>query len=162
MVRKKVEGDEEQRRAAGRTARRQGTSPSSRGVTTGGSKQRTHLTDRAAPSHDERLATRHRGKQRWEPAPAPPGPDRARSLFAGRGHPAYTDEHETVFRALAEAEEAHRGAGVPLDEVARYAGLPRERTRDLLHDLVVTHRLAAKVPDREPPDLGPLYEVRPR
>jgi hypothetical protein len=40
MVRKKVEGDEDQRRAAAREAERAGERPSARGAMTGASKQR--------------------------------------------------------------------------------------------------------------------------
>ncbi|MEU2791441.1 hypothetical protein [Streptomyces sp. NPDC007100] len=61
MVRKKVEGDENQRRAAAREARRAGEAPSARQATTGASKQRAHEPEKA--SHEEKLATQHRGKQ---------------------------------------------------------------------------------------------------
>ncbi|WP_030543430.1 hypothetical protein [Streptomyces albus] len=165
MVRKKVEGDEEQRRAAGRAAHRAGESPSARGATTGASKQRTHLTDRSTRTHEERLATPHKGKQRWQgeqarAAGAPSGPEKTESAFAGRGRPAYTDDHEVLFRALVEAEEAH-GGGAALDEIARIARISHEKARVLMHDLVTTHRLARQVPDTGRTDLGPLYEVRP-
>ena len=63
---RKMEGDEEQRRAAAREAREQGKRPSEMGATQGASKQRN-----AAPrdaSHQEKLDRTHRGKRK-----APPG-----------------------------------------------------------------------------------------
>lgn len=50
MVRKKVEGDEEQRRAAAHKAHRAEEAPSARNVTTGASKQRTPVRCRAMRS----------------------------------------------------------------------------------------------------------------
>ncbi|MGK5531598.1 hypothetical protein ACSNOC_13505, partial [Streptomyces sp. URMC 129] len=44
MVRKKMEGDEDQRRTWAREAERVGERPSGRGTTTGASKQRTHVS----------------------------------------------------------------------------------------------------------------------
>jgi hypothetical protein len=165
MVRKKVEGDEDQRRAAAHEARKAGESPSERKVTTGASKQRTHVPDRSSLTHEERVAPVHQGKQRRQPEdrrarePAAP-PQRS---FTGRGHPPYDEQHEQVFRALAQAEKDHGGEGVHLDEVARRAGLPKEETRVLLHDLVAAHRLVTELqqpPDG--PDQGPRYETKPR
>jgi hypothetical protein len=72
MVRKKVEGDETQRRHAAREARKSGDSPSAENVTTGASKQR-HSRPKSEPHHhEERLASIHRGKQqRRSPEPRP-------------------------------------------------------------------------------------------
>ncbi|WP_019629222.1 hypothetical protein [Actinomadura atramentaria] len=72
MVRKKMEGDETQRRHAARAARDAGTTPSAAGVTTGASKQ-NHSDPRHDPYHHvERLSDIHRGKGRDEsPHPKP-------------------------------------------------------------------------------------------
>ncbi|RJL31777.1 hypothetical protein D5H75_18980 [Bailinhaonella thermotolerans] len=72
MVRKKVEGDEQQRRKAARQAREAGKSPSAEGVTTGASKQRHELPRNDPHHHRERLASIHRGKQQnRSPRPKP-------------------------------------------------------------------------------------------
>ncbi|MDT0445113.1 hypothetical protein [Streptomyces johnsoniae] len=167
MVRKKVEGNEEQRRRAAREAERAGGSPSARGVTTGGSKQRTHMPDRSSLTHEEKTDPLHRGKQRREaeeqaearaadrPAP-PPG-----RTFTGRGAPGYGSDHARVFQALGDAERRHGGDAVYATEIARTAGLPDERTRLLLHDLVSVHRLVTELQGTDRPDLGPRYETRP-
>jgi hypothetical protein len=60
-MRKKKEGNEEQKRKAAREARRQGHRPSEVGATSGASKQRHHL-----PAHDdniEKIETIRQGKQ---------------------------------------------------------------------------------------------------
>jgi hypothetical protein len=61
MVRKKTEGNEEQRRQAAREARRKGEAPSAAKATTGSSKQRTHVDSGA--EHEERVEKIHAGKQ---------------------------------------------------------------------------------------------------
>lgn len=166
MTGKKVEGNEEQRRAAAREARRAGVSPSARGETTGASKQRTHLSHHH--SHEEKLASVHRGKQWWDATADADAelvdsealePERS---FAGRSGAGYTGEHERVFAALAEAQRASGGEAVYLDEIAGGSGLPREQVRILLHDLTRTHRLVTELDGSEQPDLGPRYEVKPR
>jgi hypothetical protein len=53
-MKKQTEGNEEQRRAAARDARAQGTSPSAEGATLGASKQRKHDTD---PQHPKQKTT---------------------------------------------------------------------------------------------------------
>ena len=60
MVRKKMEGSEEQKRAAARDAAEQGQSASEIGGTTGGSKQRTE--SERAMSHQEKLDLKREGK----------------------------------------------------------------------------------------------------
>ena len=168
MVRKKVEGNEDQRRAATHDAHRGGDTPSARGETTGASKQRTHLTHRRSLSHEDRISPVHRGKQGARPAevagpdlrgPAAQQPD---DSFRGRGHPEYSDAHERVFRVLADAEQQHGGEGVYLEDIARGAGLPQDETRTLLHDLVSVHRLVTELRGVDSPDLGPRFEVKPR
>jgi hypothetical protein len=63
MVKKKMEGDENQRRQAAREARSSGKSPSEGNATTGASKQR-HSRPKSEPHHhEERQASIHRGKQ---------------------------------------------------------------------------------------------------
>ncbi|WP_049568289.1 hypothetical protein [Streptomyces sp. SBT349] len=161
MVRKKMEGNEEQRRQAARDAERSGEWPSETGSTTGGSKQRTHVPDRSSLSHEEKVAPLHRGKQR-HPAPGrerrEPPPERT---FADRDRPDYGPEHERVFQALGDAQRRHSGRAVHVDEVARGAGLPREETRGLLHDLVSVHRLATELQGTDRPDQGPRFETKP-
>ena len=162
MVGKKVEGNEDQRRAAAREARREGESPSALRETTGASKQRRHL-GRQEP-HEEKMASLHQGKQgrneavpRHEPADDSPLVD-----FSGRGHPDYSDEHAQVFTALTLTQEEHNGEAVYLDEIADGAGLPEEQTRVLLHDLITVHRLVTELQGSDYPDLGPRFEVKPR
>lgn len=165
MVRKKVEGDEDQRRAAANEAHREGHRPSELKSTTGASKQRTHVPDRNSLSHEERMAPLDRGKQREqaidrlearsEPAPQPaPGHD-----FSGRGRPDYTEEHERVFRALGEREVHHGGEGVFLNEVADAAGIPVNEARTVLRDLVSVHGLVTELQRVDDPDQGPRYET---
>ncbi|UNO43531.1 hypothetical protein [Streptomyces sp. MST-110588] len=168
MVRKKVEGDEEQRRAAAREAERAHETPGARHVTTGGSKQRTHLTSKHSLTHEEKIATVHEGKQQSVPASATrrerdPAARDAERTFRGRGSPEYSARHEAVFRAVADMERQHEpGRGAYLDEVARSADLPKEETRALLHDLTATHKLVTVLRDSgDTPDQGPRFEVKP-
>jgi hypothetical protein len=162
MVRKKTEGNEEQRRAAARRAHLHGVEPSALSETTGASKQREHLS-RHEP-HDEKLAAVHQGKQRWQATEArldqPGGPGVNRAF--GPGNPDYTEAHEQVVSALAAEQEEHDGEGVYLQEIARRAALPPERTRELLHDLTMVHRLVTQLEGTDSPDLGPRFEVKPR
>ena len=72
------------------------------------------------------------------------------------------DEHARVLSALTDAQQAHDGEAVYLDEVARCSGLPREMTRALLHDLAAVHRLVTILQGTDNPDLGPRFEVKPR
>ncbi len=159
MVRKKVEGNEQQRRAAAREAHREGQAPSEQEVTTGASKQPTHLP-RSRP-HEEKAAAVHQGKQQW---PGSAGDvaagDGAEREFADQAD--YSDAHEQVFRALTEAQEEHGGEAVYLDEVARRSEMPRDRARALLHDLSRVHRLVTVLEQADTPDLGPRFEVKPR
>lgn len=166
MVRKKVEGNEEQRRAAARQARREGETPSALKQTTGASKQRSHLP-RHEP-HEEKMAAVHQGKQAWQASreadadlrdPAASEPERT---FTGRDRDKYSAAHEQVFSALTDAQQAHGGEAVYLDDVARASGLDRERTRSLLHDLTAVHHLVTELQRTEQPDLGPRFEVKPR
>ncbi|MDN0199194.1 hypothetical protein [Streptomyces sp. S.PNR 29] len=168
MVRKKTEGDEVQRRAAARAAHEAGEAPSARGVTTGASKQPTHLAGHSGRTHEERVGTTHRGKQEWRAGdlaerevkdPTGQGPELS---CAGRGRPGYSEQHEQVFQSLTAAQERHGGEAVHLDEIARTSGLPPEETRTLLHDLTQVHRLVTEVAGADRPDLGPRYEVQPR
>ena len=161
MVGKKVEGNEDQRRAAAREARREGTTPSALKETTGASKQPGHH-GRHEP-HEEKVASIHQGKQGWEetvPAPAP-ADDGPVVDFSGRGHPDYSEEHARVFTALTAAQEEHNGEAVYLDEIADGAGMPEEKVRTLLHDLTTVQNLVTELEGTDTPDLGPRYEVKP-
>ncbi|WP_030662400.1 hypothetical protein [Streptomyces rimosus] len=159
MVRKKVEGDEDQRRAAAREAREAGEAPSARQATTGASKQRAHEPEKAA--HEERVATRHRGKQDEPHEPVLPPPERSEKL-PSYGGGRYTPAHEETLRALTEAQEEHGGDGVYLQDIARRSGREPEETRVLVHDLVDTFRVASELQGTEDPDMGQRYEVKPR
>jgi hypothetical protein len=162
MVRKKTEGNEEQRRAAARQARAAGTSPSALKETTGASKQRTHLPRHDA--HEEKSATAREGKQRWqagEPGAAG-GADLGLNRTFADEREDFTADHEQVFRALTEAQATNGGEGVYLDEITRASGLPREQVRSLLHDLTAVHRLVTEVGETDTPNLGPRFEEKPR
>jgi hypothetical protein len=130
MAGKKMEGNEDQRRAAARQARESGLEPSEAGVTTGASKQPTHLRHQDSLTHEERLAERHRGKQQelrpQPPAPAAQPPEAAPPDDTVGGHDA---DLEHVFRALTEAQAAHGGDAVYVQDVAEVARLPVDRTR---------------------------------
>ncbi|WP_428815083.1 hypothetical protein SALCHL_005708 [Streptomyces albus subsp. chlorinus] len=166
MVRKKVEGDEEQRRAAAHKAHRAEEAPSARSVTTGASKQRTH---RAGPSarQDEETPAQRQGKQGHSAEGAAPrrrggaGPAEPRSPFEGRGNPPYSPEHEQVFRGLVTAEAQHGGEAVSLEDISRAADMPREETRTLVHDLVAVHHLATELQSADAPGAGSRYESKP-
>lgn len=60
MVKRKMEGNEEQRRAAAREAKADGKLPSEVGATLGASKQRKKVPKKA--SHQERVETTREGK----------------------------------------------------------------------------------------------------
>ena len=138
---KKMEGDEDQRRAAARAARESGLEPSEAGVTTGASKQPTHLRHQDSLTHEERLAERHRGKQQGpRPQPSTAGTQlrAAPSDDAAGGHD-YDADHQRVFGALTEAEAAHGGDGVYVQDVADAAGLPVDR----IHVLRATPTIAS-------------------
>lgn len=62
MVRKQMEGDNKQRRAAAREAREHGRKASEVGATTGASKQRTEADENA--SHQERIDLKREGKHK--------------------------------------------------------------------------------------------------
>ena len=159
MVRKKTEGNEEQRRTAARQAREAGIPPSALQETTGASKQRAHQPGHEP--HDEKQALVHQGKQGWEGlgvATVPPAREAPRFPEASEE---YTSEHERVFQAVTEAETARDGEGAYLDEIAQGAGLPRQRVRELVHDLSTVHRLVSVV-QGDSPDLGPRYIAKPR
>ena len=162
MVRKKTEGNEEQRRAAARRARSHGAAPSARKEATGASKQRGHLPRHEV--HDRKIEAVHQGKQAWQPREARQAgaADADCTPSFGPGVPDYTEEHERVLNALAEAQDAHGGEGVYADDIARRAGLPRDRVRTLLHDLSAEHRLVTQLRGSDSPDLGPRFEVKPR
>ncbi|MFD8235019.1 hypothetical protein ACFV20_24460 [Streptomyces sp. NPDC059696] len=166
MAGKKMEGNEEQRRAAAREAAAAGESPSARNETTGASKQRTHL--RHGETHDERIAAQHRGKQQWrtgdlaeEPIkdPAAVGPERT---FVDGERQEYTQEHERVFQAVSAAQAERNGDAVLLDHIARRADIPPNQTRALLHDLTRVHRLVTELAGTATPDMGPRWETKPR
>ncbi len=60
MVRKKMEGNEEQKRQKARDAKERGHLPSEEGATTGASKQHANMK---GGSHRDRIEQKERGKQ---------------------------------------------------------------------------------------------------
>ncbi|MBQ0862437.1 hypothetical protein [Streptomyces sp. RK75] len=165
MVRKKVEGDEDERRSEAHKAHRVDEPASARYATTGASKQRTHRAGGSAEKDTETPAQRqgkvgHTATQA-ERRPQGVGPAESRSPYEGRGRPDYSAEHEQVFRALVTAEQQHGGEPVSLDEVSREAHMPQEKTQPLMHDLVTVHHLATELQGAEAPDLS-HYETKPR
>lgn len=160
MVGKKVEGNEDQRRAAAREARREGAEPSAWKETTGASKNRRHLP--RSDDHEDKQAAVHQGKQDWttRAVPDPEVGGGTSQDFRGRGQVEYTETHARVFRALTEAQRARGGEGVYLDDVAVASDLPKEQTRNVLHDLTAVHRLVTETQHADSPDLGPRFEVK--
>lgn len=161
MVRKKTEGDEDQRRAAALEAQRAGEAPSAEHSTTGASKQRTHVPHGGSHTHEEKVSHIHEGKQGSRRAREPQGNRSTESPYQGRGHPPYTEAHEQVFRALADAQRSHGGKAVHLQEIARTTHRSAEETRNLMHDLTAVHGLATELQGSDTPDLGPRYETKP-
>ncbi|GAA2592820.1 hypothetical protein [Streptomyces axinellae] len=168
MVRKKVEGDEDQRRKAAHKAYREEESPSARHATTGASKQRAHRAgEPSRHSRGEESPVQREGKQGHsaeapDAAPrSPVGPERPESPFQGRGHPGYSAEHEQVFAALVTAERHSGGRPVLLADIARAADRPEGETRVLVHDLVTAHHLVTELQGSDPVE-GPRYETKPR
>ncbi|MGW2787728.1 hypothetical protein ACWC3X_42205 [Streptomyces populi] len=167
MAGKKMEGNEEQRRAAAREAAAAGESPSARNETTGASKQRTHLRHGGSVTHDDRIAAQHRGKQQWHPGDLAeerikdPAAGAERTFVEGERQE-YTQEHERVFQAVSAAQAAHDGDAVLLDDIARRADIPLNETRALLHDLTRVHRLVTELAGVDTPDMGPRWEIKPR
>lgn len=164
MVNKKVEGDEQQRRARGRQARKSGSTPSAELVTTGASKQ-SHRTDHKDP-HQERLAATTRGKQQ-SPGPQPAGrwmPDPSEEWSRRGGPPSVTggqgrtidlsEEQGQVYRAVADLEA--RGEPVYLNRVADAVGRPVVETRRILGDLL-DDNLVQEVDVPDQPDFGSQY-----
>ncbi|MFR9724499.1 hypothetical protein ACL02R_14215 [Streptomyces sp. MS19] len=151
-VGKKVEGNEEQRRMAAREAERSGERPSEWKATTGASKQRGSGIGRGK----QREMAAEIAEDREAPPQPPPG-----RTFSGREHGEYGADHARVYGALGEAERRHGGEAVFATEVARTAGLPDERTRLALHDLVTVHRLVTELQGTDRPDMGPRYETKP-
>ena len=116
-------------------------------------------------SHEEKAAAIHQGKQGWQKDTETGTSQQAAGYEQDKrftGHQDYTDEHARVLSALTDAQQAHDGEAVYLDEVARCSGLPREMTRALLHDLAAVHRLVTILQGTDNPDLGPRFEVKPR
>jgi hypothetical protein len=165
MVDKKTEGDEQQRRARARQARKAGSTPSAELVTTGASKQ-LHRTDRKDP-HQEQLAAIKRGKQQG-PGPQPPGrrglnptdewsrPRPGRPPMAGgRGEIIdLSEEQAQVYGAVAELEAS--GEAVYLNHVADTVGRPVVETRRILGDLLDAN-LVQEVATADQPDFGFQY-----
>lgn len=157
MAGKKMEGNEDQRRAAARQARESGLKPSEAGVTTGASKQRQHLRH-GEESHEDRLHERHRGKQ--ESPSQPPRRTEEKRTFEDR--PEYDPNHQRVFQALEEGEAANGGNGLYLHDLARAVDLPVEETRQILHDLTQVQRLVTELEWTDRTDLGPRFTMKQR
>ena len=172
MVRKKVEGDEEQRRASAREARQAGQAPSAAGRTTGASKQRHHVA--GSESHSEHLEGIHRGKQQLSEAPRPlqhrehvredrgatvePEPIDRPPVSVTAGGVELDAEQARVYQAVADLEA--RDEPGYLQEVATAAGLPVDQTRREISALLRAD-LLREVAGAQEPDLGPRYELSP-
>ena len=87
MVRKKMEGDEQQKRQKANDARERGKQPSEEGATTGASKQPRKVKSK---DHSERLAGKHGDQQ-----------DSVRQK-SPEGSPGYRDEPEESGRGTRE------------------------------------------------------------
>ncbi|MFF5041194.1 hypothetical protein [Streptomyces nigra] len=66
------------------------------------------------------------------------------------------------FQAESEAQAAHDGDAVLLDEIARRAEMPPDETRAPLHDLTRVHRPVTELAGVDIPDMGPRWEAKPR
>jgi hypothetical protein len=73
-MRKRNEGNEEQRQAASRQARREGESPSAEGLSIGSSKQDRHA--KGSAGYREKLETRDKGRQPSKQHGSKPKPGR--------------------------------------------------------------------------------------
>lgn len=168
MVRKKVEGDERERRARARRARAAGQDAGAGQVSTGASKQRRHVSESAG--HDEKLAAVHRGKRQLgerprplqhtehdvapgepvgsSPVPAPP----VRRTDTGV---ALDAEQIRVYQAVAELESRQQDAFLP--RIAAQAARPEDETRRVLAALTRSNLVRA-VPDATA-GLGTRYEI---
>lgn len=164
MARKKMEGDEEQRRGAARDARAAGAAPSQEQVTIGASKQPSEPPV-GSPSHEEKLAGEHRGKQQWRDNLADvevedTTAEDPTTSYSGRGKPEFTEHHESVYRAVVTAMERNASDAAFVGEVAHDADLPADDVRALLHDLTSVHHVVSVV-EGDGPDLGPRYMPSP-
>jgi hypothetical protein len=90
------------------------------------------------------------------------GPAGLPRAFTGSETSEYTAEHEQLFAALIDAQQANDGEAVYLDEIARRSGQDHKRTRALLHDLTEVHHLVTQLHQADSPDLGPRFEVKRR
>lgn len=168
MVRKKIEGDEQERRGRARRARAAGREPGGTQATTGSSKQRHHVS--ASARHDEKLDAVHRGKRQLgerprplqhtehdtgagEPvgSPAVPAPE-VRHTEAGV---ALDAEQTRVYQAVADLLVHDEDTFLP--RVAAAADRSQDRTRRILAALTRANVVRA-VPDGAD-DLGTRYEI---
>jgi len=82
--------------------------------------------------------------------------------FPARGDGGYTEVHERVFRAVADAEQEHQGEGASLPDIAQRAGLTESETRTVLYELTTRHGLVTEQAGAGEPDQGTRYVARPR
>jgi hypothetical protein len=166
MTSKKMEGDENQRRARARQAKEAGSTPSAELVTKGASKQ-PHRTGQKEP-HEERLAAGKRGKQQSpDPEPIrPPTPSPAEQWSrretgqkptAGRGGTInLSEEQGEVYEAVAELEAT--GEPVYLSRIAAATRQPELEARRIVGDLLDAN-LLQEVATPDQPDLGFQYAL---
>lgn len=166
MASKKMEGDEDQRRARARQAREAGSTPSAELVTKGASKQ-PRRTGQKEP-HEERLAAGKRGKQQSpdrEPA-RPPAPNPTeqwsreqtgrKPSASRRGTINLSPEQDEVYAAVAELEAD--GEPVYLSRIADAAHRPELETRRIVGDLLDAN-LIQEIAAPDQPDLGLQYAL---
>lgn len=174
-MKKQMEGDEEQRRKAAADARDEGKTASEAGATTGASKQRQALSQKA--DHEDRLRNPGRGKQQPSQFAAEPRPGSTPSRRgaddaavggtdgfpprdggdrASAGDLDERDEH--VFRSLAALED--EDSAPALAEIAREAELDVEEATAVLQRLINDHDLVQELgADAE---AGHRYRVKSR
>lgn len=160
-MKKQMEGDNDQRRAAAADARDEGRSASEDGATTGASKQRRKLGSDA--NHEERLRGSARGKQQprqFSPDPKPGStpsrrgadepplaqtdgfPPRRESEHARAGE--LNERDERVLRSLADLEDEDSAPTVT--EIAREAGLEADEAMTVMQRLINDHDVVQELP----------------
>lgn len=174
-MKKQMEGNNEQRRSAAADAREEGQSPSEAGVTTGASKQRQKLSQKA--DHEDRLRNPGRGKQQPSQFAADPRPGSTPSR-RGEGVAAVGDtdgfpprdggDHveagdlderdERVFRSLVVLED--EDSAPTLSDIAREADLDVDEAIRAMQRLINDHDLVQEL--GADPEAGHRYRVKSR
>lgn len=174
-MKKQMEGNEEQRRAAAADARDDGQAPSEAGVTTGASKQRQKLSQKA--DHEDRLRNPGRGKQQPDQFAADPRPGSTPSRRGADdavvgptdGFPPrdggdhadagdLDDRDERVFRSLVALED--EDSAPTLSDIAREADIDVDDATTVMQRLINDHDLVQEL--GADPEAGHRYRVKAR